>query len=187
MNKHDKTWVCPLITILGVFDPKNTYFKHGIVERWVLTDVTNGLTGRIAAFIDFNLAHSYEQLTGGIGFFECIDDKDAAFLLFNTAKEWLQEKGMEAMDGPINFGETDKYWGLLVNGFTHPSFDVPYNHHITRTFLNPMVFRSTTKWKGFISLQSLCRKAKKITERMLRNQDELTFTWKKRKNIQRLC
>ena len=34
------------------------------------------------------------------------------FMLFDTAREWLKSKGMEAMDGPINFGETDKYWGL---------------------------------------------------------------------------
>ncbi|MCK7532646.1 MAG: hypothetical protein MZV63_17240 [Marinilabiliales bacterium] len=37
----------------------------------------------------------------------------SAFLLFDTARNWLKERGMEAMDGPINFGETDKYWGLL--------------------------------------------------------------------------
>jgi len=129
INKNDKIWVCPLDKdIKAVFDPRiNTHFKHGIVERWVLTDHTNRLTGRIAAFVNFNLAKTFEQPTGGIGFFECINDKDAAFLLFNSAVEWLKEKGMEAMDGPINFGETDKYWGLLVNGFTHPSFDVPYN------------------------------------------------------------
>jgi hypothetical protein len=39
------------------------------------------------------------------GFFDCINDLQAAKLLFDTAKAWLQQKGMEAMDGPINFGE----------------------------------------------------------------------------------
>ena len=55
INRNDKTWVCPLDNdIKGIFDPRiNTYFKHGIVERWVLTDDENDLTGRIAAFIDF--------------------------------------------------------------------------------------------------------------------------------------
>ena len=52
---------------------------------------------------------------------ECINKQEAASLLFDTAREWLKERGMEAMDGPINFGENDKYWGLLVDGFTHPS------------------------------------------------------------------
>jgi hypothetical protein len=60
INKNDKTWVCPLDKdIKGIFDSRiNTYFKHGIVERWVITDFTKRLVGRIAAFIDFNLADS---------------------------------------------------------------------------------------------------------------------------------
>jgi hypothetical protein len=149
--KNDKTWVCPLDNdIKGIFDPsKNTYFKHGKVERWVLADDSGNLIGRIAAFIDFGLAKTYDQPTGGVGFFECIDDRDAAFLLFDTAREWLRAEGMEAMDGPINFGETDKYWGLLVNGFTHPSFDVPYNHPYYQGLFESYGFQIYYKMEGF--------------------------------------
>jgi GNAT superfamily N-acetyltransferase len=149
--KNDKTWVCPLDNdIKAVFDPaKNTYFKHGKVERWVLTDQKNQLIGRIAAFIDFNLSNTYDQPTGGTGFFECINDREAAFLLFDTAREWLREQGMEAMDGPINFGETDKFWGLLVNGFTHPSFDVPYNHPYYQELFESYGYKVYYKMEGF--------------------------------------
>ncbi len=48
-------------------------------------------------------------------------------MLFDSCRNWLSEKGMNAMDGPINFGENDNFWGLLVEGFTHPSFGMPYN------------------------------------------------------------
>ena len=44
----------------------------------------------------------------GIGFFECINNQSAANLLFETSITWLKEKKIEAMDGPINFGEKDK-------------------------------------------------------------------------------
>jgi hypothetical protein len=109
--KDDKTWVCPLDNdIEAIFDPaKNPYYRHGEAERWILVDSKNNLKGRIAAFIDTNLCNSYEQPTGGMGFFECINDRPSAFMLFDTAREWLKSKGMEVMDGPINFGETDKY------------------------------------------------------------------------------
>ena len=49
-----------------------------------------------------------------MGFFECINDESVAFAMFDKCKAWLQERGMEAMDGPINFGERDRWWGLVV-------------------------------------------------------------------------
>ena len=128
--RDDPVWVCPLDNqINAVFNPEqNPYYSHAEAERWILFDDYNKLSGRIAAFIDYNVANSYDQPTGGIGFFECINDKIASQMLFNQAKSWLIEKGMEAMDGPINFGETDSFWGLLVDGFTHPSYEIAYNH-----------------------------------------------------------
>ncbi|MEM9025153.1 MAG: hypothetical protein AAGB22_15505, partial [Bacteroidota bacterium] len=53
---------------------------------------------------------------------ECIDDRAAAFQLFDQCKEWLEARGMEAMEGPINFGEKDKYWGLIVENFDAPPY-----------------------------------------------------------------
>lgn len=149
--RDDPVWVCPLDKdIESIFDPKiNPYFKHGEVDRWILENGDGTLIGRVAAFIDHNLAHSHDQPTGGMGFFECINDINAATILFDTAREWLTERGMEAMDGPVNFGETDKYWGLLVNGFTHPSFDVPYNHPYYRELFESYGFRTYYRMEGF--------------------------------------
>ncbi len=185
--KNDKTWVCPLDNdIKAVFDPaKNTYFKHGKVERWVLTDEKRRLIGRIAAFVDFNLANTYDQPTGGTGFFECINDREAAFLLFDTAREWLREQGMEAMDGPINFGETDKYWGLLVNGFTHPSFDVAYNHPYYQELFESYGFQVYYKMEGFHLdiTKPMPERVMKIAEWIVKKPgyEFRHFTWKRRK------
>jgi len=149
--KDDKVWVCPLDKeIEAVFTPgKNPYFKHGEAERWILEDDQGKLTGRVAAFIDRKLSHTYEQPTGGMGFFECINDKPSAYLLFDTARNWLKERGMEAMDGPINFGESDKYWGLLVEGFTHPSFEIAYNHPYYRELFESYGFQTYYNMEGF--------------------------------------
>lgn len=149
--KNDPVWVCPLDKdIESIFDPAiNPYFKHGEADRWILEDENGNLIGRVAAFIDHNLANSHDQPTGGMGFFECINDITAATVLFDTARNWLAERGMEAMDGPINFGETDKYWGLLVNGFTHPSFDVPYNHPYYQELFETYGFQTYYNMEGF--------------------------------------
>ena len=149
--KDDDTWVCPLDKeIESIFEPgKNVFFNHGEATRWLLYNDKNQLIGRVAAFIDRNTAYKQDQPTGGMGFFECINDKQAAFLLFDTAREWLKNKGMEAMDGPINFGETDKYWGLLVDGFTHPSYEIAYNHPYYQELFESYGFQTYYKQEGF--------------------------------------
>src|SRR5476649_440577 len=111
--KNDDNWVCPLDNdIKAVFDPaKNNFNQFGKCTRLILQDDNGRLTGRVAAFINNKKAFNYEQPTGGMGFFECINNEEAAFLLFDTAQKWLAENGMQAMDGPINFGENDTFWG----------------------------------------------------------------------------
>lgn len=129
LYKNDKNWIRPLDNeIEDVFNSeKNKYFRHGECTRWILQDSKGQTIGRVAAFIDRKTAKSYDQPTGGMGFFECINDKAAAFLLFDTCKKWLEGKGMEAMDGPINFGDRDKWWGLLIDGYTEPNYGMFYH------------------------------------------------------------
>ena len=113
LYRDDPNWICPLDQeIEGIFDPSvNRSFNHGVATRWLLKDDSGNTIGRIAAFIDEVRSKVYRQKTGGIGFFEVVNLKEAAFLLFDTAKEWLVGRGIEAIDGPINFGENDSHWG----------------------------------------------------------------------------
>jgi len=130
VNKNDPHYIRPLDKdINDVFDKgKNKHFRFGEVIRWILKDEAGELVGRIAAYANKKYkSKGDEQPTGGIGFFDCVNDQEAADLLFNTAKNWLQERGYEAMDGPINFGERDRWWGLLVEGFEQPLYCMNYN------------------------------------------------------------
>jgi len=144
LYKGDSFWVCPLDKETeGVFDPsKNYVFSHGEAARWILAGDDNRTIGRVAAFIDRQRAKVYSLPVGGMGFFEVIESKEAAFMLFDVARKWLTDRGMEAMDGPINFGENDNYWGLLVEGFTHPGFGMPYNKKYYRSYFEEYGFRT---------------------------------------------
>ena len=127
--RNDLNWI-PLIhrQVEGIFDPKkNKTFKNGKACRWILLDDQNNPIGRIAAFVNFNTANTYDQPTGGCGFFECIDDQAAADMLFSKAVQWNKDNNMEAMDGPVNFGENYMNWGLLVDGFMPQGIGMPYN------------------------------------------------------------
>lgn len=130
LYKNDPNWIRPLDKDINeVFDPKkNKAFRFGEVERWILKDADGELIGRIAAFINKKYKNKGDDVpTGGIGFFECINNQDAADLLMDNAKHWLMQKGMQAMDGPINFGERDKWWGLVTKGFDPPLYCMNYN------------------------------------------------------------
>ena len=142
LYKKDPHWICPLDSdVEAIFDPShNVFFSHGVCTRWLLADKTGQQNGRIAAFINFEKSHKSQQPTGGVGFFECVHDKKAAFLLLDTAKAWLKSKGMAAMDGPINFGENDKYWGLLIHGFKPPSLGMNYNPPYYKDFFESYGF-----------------------------------------------
>ncbi|HZH73383.1 MAG TPA: GNAT family N-acetyltransferase [Mariniphaga sp.] len=127
--KDDPNWACPLEGMIeNVFIPeKNPSFKNGEAIRWVLTDNSNNPVGRIAAFYNQEKAVVFDQPTGGCGFFECIDNQEAAGILFDASRDWLKSKGMEAMDGPVNFGENYMNWGLLAEGYLPQGFGMPYN------------------------------------------------------------
>lgn len=128
--KHDPNWIRPLDKDIDqVFNKdQNKAFRFGEIIRWILKNEEGKLIGRIAAFVNKKYKTKGDDVpVGGIGFFECINDQTAANLLFDTAKQWLQNKGMEAMDGPINFGERDRWWGLQVEGFQPPLYCMNYN------------------------------------------------------------
>lgn len=140
--KGDKNWICPLDSdIEAIFSPeKNAYFNQGNAIRWILLDNSGRSLGRIAAFYNERKSRTFAQPTGGIGFFECVDDKEAAFYMFDRCKEWLEQQGMEAMDGPVNFGENDYYWGLLTEGFMPQSYGMNYHHPYYRKFFEDYGF-----------------------------------------------
>ncbi len=130
LYKNDPTWIRPLDKDINeVFDPKkNKAFRFGEAERWILKNEEGELIGRIAAFVNKKYKNKGDDVpVGGIGFFECINSQQAADLMIDNAKHWLIQKGMEAMDGPINFGERDKWWGLVTKGYDEPLYCMNYN------------------------------------------------------------
>lgn len=129
LYKGDASYIRPLDNdIHSVFNrKKNPVFTNGDCNRWIVLDESGDYVGRIAAFYNTKTMESDDQKVGGCGFFECVNDPKVAFLLFDQAKAWLLSNGLDAMDGPINFGDRDKWWGLLVDGFHAPCYQCNYN------------------------------------------------------------
>jgi hypothetical protein len=157
--KNDPNFIRPLDKdVKAVFDPKkNKAFRFGECSRWILKDEDDNLIGRIAAFVNKKYKNKGdEQPTGGIGFFECINNQQAADMLFEVAKSWLMQRGMEAMDGPINFGERDRWWGLVTVGFKPPIYLMNYNLPYYQTLFENYGFKkfyNQVCWHLFVQIK----------------------------------
>jgi len=147
LYKEDKHWIRPIdADIEEVFDQKkNKFFRHGSCIRWILKD-GDKTVGCVAAFIDKKTEKNKNSLgqqlhTGGMGFFECIDNQKASNLLFDTCRQWLVDQGMNSMEGPINFGTRDNWWGLLVAGHDlDPNYKMPYSKPYYQKFFDDFGF-----------------------------------------------
>jgi hypothetical protein len=186
LYRTDKNYIRPLDSdVEDIFDPtKNTLFTIGECCRWLLFDADENCVGRIAAFYDSVSSVDYMQPTGGCGFFECIDEEKAAYLLFDTARNWLKEHGMEAMDGPINFGSRERWWGLLVEGFREPcycsNYNPPYYQRLFESYGFQLYYKQYT-YKRTLDSEIGERYANKA--KRLLGMRGYTFDFIKRKNL----
>ncbi|NBX26817.1 MAG: GNAT family N-acetyltransferase [Chitinophagia bacterium] len=135
INANDPQWIRPLDKdIEEVFDEKkNKFFKRGIAKRWLLLNDNDECIGRVAAFV--NRQYKEAQPTGGIGFFECIDDRELAMKLWDLAESWLGEEQCVSIDAPINFGDRDSFWGLLISASNPVSYRESYNPPYYRAWI----------------------------------------------------
>lgn len=127
LYKEDTSYIRPLDKdVEDVFNiRKNKLFKIGECARFLFKNKKNETVGRVAVFV--NPKYENGKPIGGVGFFDCIHCQETANFIFDFCKDWLQKRGMEAMDGSINFGERDKFWGVLTDGFTEPLYGMNYN------------------------------------------------------------
>ena len=149
----DPNWIRPLNNdVESVFDSrKNPHFKQGEAIRWILFSDSGEPIGRVAAFYERNTKEG-EVPVGGMGFFECVEDEKAAISLFDACKNWLAERGMEGMDGPINFGERDGFWGLMVKGWEfEPTYKMPWTKPYYIPFFENYGFKDYFQQYVFVS------------------------------------
>ena len=106
--------------IENIFDPDhNPFFEKGECERY-LVKKGQQVVGRFAVMNTPDRDKVLDPTMGGLGFIEMENDVDIAQNIISFAQEWHRKRGYKAMRGPINFGENDTFWGLLVENYDEP-------------------------------------------------------------------
>lgn len=116
----DQNWVPPLMMdkkkLLN--KKKNPFFNTAQMEMFMAFKDGEPV-GRIAAIKNDTHNEVHNENIGFFGFFESINDQEVANALLDTAKEWLKDKGLDAMRGPANPSSNDEF-GMLLEGFDDP-------------------------------------------------------------------
>jgi hypothetical protein len=117
--KDDPNWIAPLLMERkDALSSKHPYFKHATWKAWIAYRDGEPV-GRISAQIDELHQQRYNNKTGFFGLIEAPDDHDVFSALFETAENWLREKGMRQIIGPFNLGINQEI-GILTEGFDTP-------------------------------------------------------------------
>lgn len=100
-------WVPPLLRLEHeTFSLKhNAYFLHADVQLF-LARRGGEVIGRVSAQVDREHNKYHNETTGFFGFFESENDPAVARALLSTAEDWLRERGMDRVRGPLSFRRT---------------------------------------------------------------------------------
>jgi ribosomal protein S18 acetylase RimI-like enzyme len=137
LYKNDPVWVPPLLTeVAKQFDSRRNPTLDHCEYGLFLLEKEGEVIGRIAAFTDSIALKAWKEPIGLFGYFDSVDDDEAAIMLFDCAADWLRKKEMKFIRGPWSF--VSQEWGLVIEGFTpSPTVMAPYNppyylKHITQ-------------------------------------------------------
>ncbi len=126
---RDSLWVPPLKRdVRRLLDTEKHPFWAFSEQALFLARRGSTIVGRIAGIIDNNHNRYHNEKASAWGFFECMEDRDAARGLFSAVEQWAADKGMELIRGPLN-PSTNYEVGLLIDGYEYsPTIMMPWNH-----------------------------------------------------------
>ncbi len=116
----DPAWVPPLnfIERRRISRSHAPFFTFGNAELFLAYRADRPV-GRISAQINRRYLEFHGDHSGHFGFFDCMNDPEAAEALVDAAATWLHARGLSSMVGPMNFSLNEEC-GCLVAGFDTP-------------------------------------------------------------------
>jgi hypothetical protein len=140
-------WVPPLRAMVkDALDARRNPFYRDADRALFLARRGADVVGRVAAVENRWHNNHHGDRVGFFGFFECLDDAEAAGALLGAAREWLAGRGLTSVRGPIS-PSMNHECGLLVDGFDTPP--------VLMTPWNPRYYAGLVEAAGFQKVQDL--------------------------------
>ncbi|HEX9680025.1 MAG TPA: GNAT family N-acetyltransferase [Anaerolineales bacterium] len=167
--RGDGHWVPPLVSERKAFlDPKrNPFFEHARAE-YFLARRNGQVVGTIGAFTN-DLYNEVQRLNvGWFGFFEVLEDEEAARALLAAAEDWARRAGHDRIYGPAQFSSNDE-WALLVDGFADaPRVLMTYNPPRYMGYLDAAGFRKAMDMWAYSARLDIFESEGDLPEKLLR-------------------
>ena len=103
---------------------------------------------------------------------------------------WLSSRGMEAMDGPINFGPRDSWWGLLVSGYEfQPLYENTYNPPYYKELFENYGFQNYFNQHTYLRRLEVGQLSDSVYERVKRLEESPGYCFKhiSKKNLEQVA
>jgi hypothetical protein len=125
--RDDPLFVRPLdLDLKDRLSKKNPFFLHA--EGTCFAAFRNDrCVGRVTAQIDRAHLDRYKDDAGFFGFLDTIDDEEVCKALLDRAGDWLKERGMKRIRGPLSLNINEEL-GCLVEGFDTPPMILMPHH-----------------------------------------------------------
>lgn len=174
LYKGNQFWIPPLKKDeLKQLKPEtNPAFEFCDAKFWTAWE-NNKCVGRIAAIINHNYNKKIGKKMGRFSRLEFVDNKEVSSLLIKTAENWLRDKGMEAVHGPLGFTNFDNQ-GLLIEGFDYlPSIASVMHYPYFQDHIENMGYLKENDWVEFrLKIEKVPEKASRLAE-IIKNRNKL--------------
>lgn len=127
LHRGDPAWVPPFRRALRAqLGPDSPFTRHGEWMHFLAYDGKEAVA-RCSAMINRRYAEPEGQTLGFVGYFEAQENYEASERVLRAAVDWLRERGVSRVRGPINTSTYFPY-RFMTEGFERGAFFLePYN------------------------------------------------------------
>ena len=146
LYKGNEYFVPPLYMSEKDVFKKNYYYYNECEAEYFIAFKDGEPVGRISAFIQRASNEKTGEKRARFGRFDSIDDQSVANALFDAAKSWAKERGMEKICGPLGFSDLERE-GMLIEGFdVVQTFEEQYNFDYYQKLTENYGFKKEVDW-----------------------------------------
>ncbi|MDD4003252.1 MAG: hypothetical protein PHE12_03565 [Clostridia bacterium] len=149
-----------------LYFPKKNVNSDTTISKFFLAYKDGEVVGRIAALVVKPYIEKSGRKVLRFCRFDLIDDADVAKALFNAVEEYARQQGLDEIQGPMGYNDTDRE-GLLIEGFDKIStFAENYSFPYYVKHLENNGFKKEIDWLEYMITipQQLDEKVNKIAE-----------------------